>query len=132
MSVKTNIYPKVSRPGEYVAFFNMQMTTMEGPAYGYLACDAFSEFVFNTGVEQDESPKSVLKHIYLLTEDPDFVQTRNKGFTLVLNRYEELTDEINKIITPVKGKLLFDKKFHNKIASPVLKSFSQMIDNARQ
>ena len=114
---------KASRPGEYVAFFTMQVPTMEGPGIVFLACDAYSEFGFHTGVEQDEGPANVLKHIYLLTEDENFVRHRDKGFTLVLDKFEELSERIEGIVKPVGGQLLYDKSFHSKIARPIRESF---------
>jgi len=127
MTNKKDKYPKVTRPGEYVAFFTMQAKTKEGPAYIFLGCDAFSEFAFNTGVEPDKKPESILKHIYLLTENPDFVRHMHKGFTLVLDEHLELAEKITAILKTVNGKLMYDKDFHEKIARPVVKSFSQML-----
>ena len=114
---------KASRPGEYVAFFTIQIPTMEGPGFVFLGCDAYSEFGFHTGVEGDESPANILKHIYLLTEDEKFVIHRDKGFTLVLDRYEELSDRIEGIIKPVNGRLLFNKNFTTKLRSPCERDF---------
>jgi len=133
MSAKIiNNFPKVSRPGEYVAFFNIVVPTKEGPAFVYMACDAYSEFGFNTGAELDESPETVLKHVYLLTEDQEFVRHMDKGFTLVLDRFEELSERINAIIKPVNGKLLFDVRFHKQIAEPILKSFSKFVSKSKR
>jgi hypothetical protein len=116
---------KARRPGEYVAFFTMQFQTGEGPAFVFLACDGFTEFAFNTGLEPNENPENVLKHIYLLTEDPTFLLHRDKGFTLVLDRFEELSERIEGIIKPVGGQLLYNKKFHQQIAKPLLKGLKQ-------
>lgn len=113
---------KANRPGEYVAFFTIEVPTKEGPAFIYLGCDAYSEFAFNTGVEKDENPENIIKHVYLLTEDEAFIQHRDKGFTLVFDRFEELSERIEGIIKPVNGRLIYDKKFHNQIAKPVLEN----------
>lgn len=117
-----NIF-KASRSGEYVAFFTVQIPTMEGPGFVFLGCDAYSEFGFHTGVEEDDSPANILKHIHLLTEDEKFVIHRDKGFTLVLDRYEELSERIEGIIKPVNGQLLFNKSFHNQITKPMREGF---------
>lgn len=114
---------KARRPGQYVVFFTMRVPTKEGPGFVFLACDAYSEFGFHTGVEEDESPANILKHIYLLTDDGKFVIHRDKGFTIVLDRYEELSERIEGIIKPVGGQLLCDKNFHGKIARPIRESF---------
>jgi len=87
-----------------------------------LAVDAFSEFAYHLGVEKDESAESVLKNIYLLTENPDFLRHRDKGFTLVLEKHNELSERIYTIIHHENGKLMFNKKYNNYISNPVLKS----------
>lgn len=119
MMTKNNSFPKATRPGEYVAFFNIQLPTKEGTAYVFMACDAYTEFGFNTGTEQDEKPETVLKHIYLLTEDKDFVRHMDKGFTLVFNQYEEFSDRINAILKPVHGLAMFDAEYHSKVSAPL-------------
>ena len=124
MKGKTNSL-KASRPCEYVAFFTMEVPSMEGPVFVYMACDAFSGFGFNTGAERDESPDNIIKHIYLLTEDKEFVRHRHKGFTLVLDRFEDLSDRIEGIIKGVNGTLLYNKSLHCEIAKPVRASFTK-------
>jgi hypothetical protein len=127
MSVIKNINPKATRPCEYVAFFTMEVPTLEVPVFVYLACDAVSQYCFNTGFEKDESPANILKHIYLLTEHEAFLLHRDKGFTIVLNRFEELSDRIEPMIRSVNGRLLYNKKFHSQIARPVRSSFKNLL-----
>ena len=125
MSKPEELLPKISRPGEYVAFLNFYVPTKEGPAYIFMGCDGFSEFGFNICVESDESPASIIKAVYLLTENKDFVPKMDKGFTLVFDRWNELSERIEAVVKPVNGKILFSKNFHKKIAAPLVLSFSQ-------
>ena len=120
-----NTFPKAKRQLEYVAFFDFELPTKEGPAHVFIAVDAYSEFAFMLGVEPEKNSKTVLKNIYFLMENEDFAKYLNKGwdFTLVLNQYEELSEEIENILRPVNGKLLFSKSFNNYLSNPVLKSF---------
>jgi hypothetical protein len=120
-------YPQAGRQLEYVAFFDFQVPTMEGPGHVFMAVDAYSQFAFLLGVERDKSPKSVLKNIYALIENKDFGQYLNKGwkFTLVLKEYEELSKKIENMIEPFNGKLLFDQSFCQYLANPVLQSLSE-------
>ena len=53
---------------EYVAFLNVKLITKEGFAYMFVAIDALTGRAFSLGVERDNSPESVLKNVYLLTE----------------------------------------------------------------
>lgn len=124
-------FPKAERPLEYVALFHFQMSTMEGPGFVFVAVDAFSEFAFSLGVERDESPRTILKNIYFLMEQPDFVKYIDFGFTLVLGEHEELTDQISAILKPVKGKLIFSKGFNSYLSNPVLKSFRESMSRGK-
>lgn len=126
MAKVKDLFPQISRPGEYVAFLNFNIPTMEGPAYVFMGCDGFSEFGFNICVEPDESSGSIIKAVYLLTENKDFSRHMNKGFTLVFDRFEELSEKIEAVVKPVNGKVLFNKRFHKKIAAPLVDSFSQL------
>ena len=127
MARKKKEYLKVSRPGEYLSFFTLQVNVQEKPAFIYLACDAFSAYAYNTGVEMDQSPESILKHIYLLTEHPDFVRHIDKGFTLVLRDYKELSERIEAILVKVNGKLLYNEKLNTLISKPLIEGFIEYL-----
>ena len=129
MSKSAKEFPIASRPGEYVSFFSVQLSTKEGPAYFYIAVDAYSQFAFNLGVEKEESPENVLKYIYLLTENSDFVRHMYKGFTLVLEKHEELSPRINVIINPVNGKIMINKAYNTYISLSVLRSLRDMLSS---
>lgn len=116
-----------TRQLEYVCFFPASIPTVEEDTYVFVAIDSFSKFTFNTGFENTDSPENVLKHIYLLTEHPDFIIHMNNGFTLVLHKYKELEQRINSIINPMKGKVVFDPEYVNKMMMPVLKDMLRHI-----
>ncbi len=127
-----NDFPKATRPLEYVAFFHFQVSTMEGPGFVFVAVDAFSEFAFHLSVERDASRTSVLKNIYFLIEHPDFAKHIGRGFTLVFAEHEDLSTEINAILKPVTGELMFNKTFNNYLANPVLKSVLNSMSKRQQ
>jgi len=127
MARKSKKFPVAKRPVEYVGLLIVQMSTMQGPAFVYVAIDAYSKFAFNLCVEKNDNPENVLKYIYLLTENSDFKEHMDKGFTLVLEKYEELSERINIIIKPVKGKLIFNKAFNNYITLPLLKDLRNIM-----
>lgn len=128
MTKTKDLFPEISRPVEYVAVFNIKVPTLEGPAYVFMACDGYSEFAFHIGTERDESPATVIKAVYLLTENRDFVRHMAKGFTLVFDRWEELSERIDSVVKPVNGKVLFNKKFHKKIAAPLVSSMNEFLE----
>lgn len=118
---------EATRPLEYVAFVSLAIPTAEGTAYLFLAVDAYMDYIFNLGVEIDRKPETVLKNIYFLIEDPEFAKYLDKGFTLVLEEFEELIDRIDAIVKPVDGKVLFNKSYNNEITNPVLMSLKDAI-----
>ena len=120
-------FPLATRQLEYVALFTVELSTKEGPAYTYFAVDAYSEFAFHLGVENNDNPENILKYSFLLTENSEFTKHMHKGFTLVLEKYEEMTERINTIINPVKGKLIVNKEYNQYLALPVLKSLRNFI-----
>jgi hypothetical protein len=52
-------------------------------------------------------------------ENKDFVRHMDKGFTLVFDRWEELSERLETVVKPVNGKVMFNKKFHQKSAEPL-------------
>jgi len=113
------------RPLEYVCFSPVVLPTKEGEVFFYASIDSFSSFLFNTGIEGNDDQETVLKHIHLLTEHPDFVTHIDKGFTLVLHKYKELEPRISKIVNPINGKVVFDGQYVNRRMAPVIKNLLQ-------
>lgn len=112
---------KPSRPLEYVCLFPADVPTqVDGDVFLFIAVDAYTQFMFNTGVEKDREPHTVLKHIALLMKDKEFMRHRDNGFTLVLHKYQEQKDAIEAIIKPYNGKVIFDDPYLSKIVMPVL------------
>jgi hypothetical protein len=114
---------------EYIALILFTMKTMEGPGYIFMAYDPFRDLLFNQQVETDDSPQSVLKFVYLLAEDPLFDNNSPEGFTLLLDKHEELAGSMQQILGPLNGKLLFDPAFHHHLTKPVLKRLRQIMEN---
>ena len=120
-----------TRQLEYVCFFPTSIPTEEVDTYVFLSIDSFSHYSFNTGFETNDSPENILKHIYLLTEHPDFLVHMNKGFTLVMHKYKELEPRITNIIKPINGKVIFDPEYVNKMMMPVLKDMFRHIQKRK-
>lgn len=115
--------PKVKRPFEYIALDSVQLNTKQGPAYAYFAVEAFTGYAFSAGVEPNDSPDTILKVIYWLTEQPEFKNGLQGNFTLVLADNELPEQRISNIIGGIGGKLLYHKAYCNHLINPVLESF---------
>lgn len=115
-----NTFPKAKRQLEYVAFFNFKIPTQEGVMIVFAAIDAYSQYVFKLGFEQDETPQTVIKNISMLLKSPDFIKHSKNGFTLVLEKYNELNEQIKESFGEMKGQVMFDKNFNSHISKPFL------------
>jgi hypothetical protein len=129
MARSQKIFPVSKRPLEYVAFFCIKIPTKEGDAHLFTAFDPFMDFIFSLSVEREESPETVLKNVYFLMENPQFVPYMAKGFTLVFEKYEDLSERISKILEPAGGKWLFDKPFNHYLSDPVVQSLVDYLKN---
>ena len=117
----------ITRIREYVAFFTIAVKTRkDGMFYGYFGCDALSELAFHTGMEPDEKPETVLRHISLLIAHPDFRKYGDEPFTLVLDRFGELAQSIEAILRASNGHVLYDAEFHRRIAKPFREGFAEI------
>src|ERR1043165_7248801 len=72
--------PKDRGKLKYIAFFHVAMRTKEGPAHVFMALDVERDYLINLGVEPEVTDDVVLKHIYLLTEHPEFEPHCKIGF----------------------------------------------------
>ena len=114
---------KATRPLEFVSVFQVEMPVADGDAYVYCALDSYSEFLFQTGIERNRNPETIIKHINLLIAHPDFKNAleRHKSFKLVLHKFAELTPKINAIIEPLGGTMIVNDAFVAKEFVPVIK-----------
>ena len=125
-------FPQPTRPCEYVALFTIEISTKEGPGFVFMAYDPYKDFVFNLSVEKNDNADSLLKNIYFLIEDPHFIPYSEKGFTLILEKYEELSLRILRILEPVSGKLIFDKAYNHYLSKPVLENFQNFLSRNKK
>ncbi|MCP4121760.1 MAG: hypothetical protein GY751_08395 [Bacteroidetes bacterium] len=101
--------PEANRPLKVVCCIPIEFPTRDdGDVYVFVAKDIYSQFVFNTGVEKSNSGEMMVKHIKQLLEYSDFKKQLGKPFTLVLHKYWDFQEEIQKVINPHKGNLVID------------------------
>lgn len=124
-----------TRPLEYVCFFPIELETKaDGNVYMYVAVDAYSDFAFMMGTERDTKKETVLGAVRKLINDKDFAKQKHNGFTLVFHKFEELRNDIEKIITPDHGRMIVkDDEDFLSVMQPFLESFySNMAENLKR
>ena len=107
-----------SRPMEYICVFPMEYAS---GAYIFMAMDSFTDFSIHLGTEKNDSSPMLLKSLKTLMEHEDFVRQRDKGFTIVLPKFEEVIDQASLIISPYQGRLLFNSSLVRSVRVPFAK-----------
>jgi hypothetical protein len=119
---------EATHPLEYVAFVKVKVKTHLGFIYLYTAVDALTNKAFQIGVEKDDDPQTILKGVYMLTENEAFANLNVEGFTLVFEDNEELKEQIEVIIRLVNGKVIFNKTYNQYLSNPLLLDISKMFN----
>ena len=104
---------------------------MEGPAYLYLACDAYSEYGFQLCVKPDDGANSLFVAVFELLEHEDFKKHSGEGFTLVFEHYEELEDSLSRLVASKGGKVIFNAAFNERITRPMRNSLIDFLSKKR-
>ena len=112
-----------TRSREVVVFRFVQVPTQEGMAYLFIAMDVFSQFLFQTGVEDHMNEQVFFKHVKRLMKDPDFKKHGKKPFALVIGQFEELDQKIAQLIRPKGGRVVVNQQFVDEQTKDVLHHF---------
>lgn len=121
-----------NRPGQYIAFSVVPVRTKEGAAFVYFAVDDFSEFAFHLGAEKKDDEATLIACVERLMNNPDFIRHRGKGFTLIFDKYRELSRQISCVIVPYGGTIMFDDYLNHKISLPVLQSMADFFSGKKR
>ena len=120
--------PIPSRPCEVVCLLPVPINTIkDGIVYLFMAVDVESEFVFGADAERGDDIEYLLKHIQRLMNNSDFNRHSGQPFTLVLHQYEEYRSQIEALIKPKDGTLVFDSMYVAEIMAPVIESFAKSL-----
>lgn len=97
--------------------------TAEGTAYLFIGLEHHSQFLFELGVVSTPiSDELVFAKVVELVKHKDFT---TKPFELVIGGSLYLKNKIEKLITPLNGKLTFDEQAVDEAIMPILKEMFQ-------
>lgn len=102
-------------------------TVKDGKGYMFMIIDAYSEFMFQVGVERGDDMEHVLKQIQQLLGNKDFNRHRGQPFILVMSDYEEYRNEIEKLIKPHGGTMVVDAAYIKRELAPAVESFLDIV-----
>ena len=109
-------YPSQSR--ELVCFSTIQVQTVQdGMVNLFFAYDVFSKFIMSTPGCINLTPANIMKQVDFLMHHKDFT-IKDIPFTLVMDIGQDLEEELNLIVEPFKGKVVFDADFIEKEMMP--------------
>ena len=110
------IYPKESR--ELVCFSTIQVQTVQdGIVNLFFGYDVFSKFIISTPGCKNLTHANIIKQVDFLMYHKYFT-IKDIPFTLVMNIGQDLEEELNLIVEPFKGKVVFDPDFIEKEMMP--------------
>lgn len=110
-----------TRPFEHICFYPVEFPTKDGGCYIFIWVDAFSHFLFQTGIENKVDDHLILKHLHLFLNDPNFVlYFRHLPLSLFLHKYDHLVPSINEVLKPANGKTVVHDQYVAKIVVPVM------------
>ncbi len=109
-------YPSQSR--ELVCFSTIQIQTVQdGIVNLFFGYDVFSKFIMSTPGCKNLTPANIMKQVDFLMYHKDFT-IKDIPFTLVMDIGQDLAEELNLIVEPFKGKVVFDADFIEKEMMP--------------
>jgi hypothetical protein len=98
-------YPSQSR--EVVCFSTIQVQTVkDGLVNLFFGYDVFSKFIMSTPGCKNLTPANIMKQVDYLMYHKDFT-IKDIPFTLLMDIGQDLQEELNLIVEPFKGKVVF-------------------------
>ncbi|MCP9201290.1 hypothetical protein MKO06_15375 [Gramella sp. GC03-9] len=99
---------EVTYPRQLVYFTYLATPVQEGTAYIFFAMDHYSEFVFQLGVEPNNSEEATLRQLKKLMKNKGFKTSPKKPFTLMTSCGKDFKDKMQAAIRPYNGNLIID------------------------
>lgn len=99
-----------TRPGEIICLVPIALNTrQDGTVHMFMMMDAYTEHMYQAGVERGEDVEHVLKQVQLLLRNARFREVMQEPFTIVSTEYEDYRGEIEDLIIPLGGSLVVDE-----------------------
>ncbi len=122
---------KATQPIEVICLLSFELETIkEGHVYMFIILDAYSEFMFQAGIELGDDMEYVLKQIQQFLNSKDFDKPSGQPFTLVLEEFEEYRNEIERLIAPQGGTMVVDAAYINRELGAAIARFMAGVANS--
>ena len=116
--------PNPTKPREVVCFAPFEIKISAGNTFMFFALDIYSKFLMASEGQLKLGPAEIMKAVRVLMDHEDFSR-RSTPFTLVMDIGEDIMEELNIIVEPYQGKVVFDKEYLEMQMLPKLDTFFQ-------
>jgi hypothetical protein len=118
----------VSRPGEALSVKVLPFhTARDGRIYIFFVHDAFSHYILCTAGVKEIDDAVIMRKFHELMSEAEFLKIVKPPFTLVLDFAHDLLEELNLIVEPFQGQVIFDPSFVEEHMLPDLSSLLEMM-----
>lgn len=124
--------PLVRKPCDVICMLPLKLRTIQdGDVFMFPTLDVYSEFLFQAPVERGDDMEYLLKSIQLLLNNNDFKSKKGKRFVLVLPEYQEHRSQIELLIRPHGGSLIYNQVYVENRMAPAIEYFLKTVKNRR-
>jgi|694.fasta_scaffold06193_10 hypothetical protein len=118
----------INRPGEVISFKALSFQTRhDGEVFIFFAHDAFSHYILSTEAARDLSAATIMRKVNELMLEKEFLKIVRPPFILVMDIGDDLLEELNLIVEPHGGEVVFDPQFIDENMMPDLSSLIEMM-----
>jgi hypothetical protein len=118
----------VSRSGEILSVKMLPFQTAGvGRIFILFVHDAFSSYILSTQGVKELDAAVIMRKFYELMSDEEFVRIVQPPFTLVIDFADDLLEELNLIVEPFNGQVVYNPKFVEEHMLPDLSSLLEMM-----
>lgn len=126
-------YRKIpTRPGEIICLVPVALNTQQdGTVYMFMMMDAYTEHMYQVGVERGEDMEHVVKQVQLLLRNERFLDVMAGAFTIVSTEYSEYGQEIDGLIGHLGGDFVVDEAYAGSRLSGAIDTFVSFLNRDR-
>lgn len=118
----------VSRPGEVLSVKVLSFQTrLDGEIFVFFVHDTVSHYLLTTMGVKELNAATIMRKLNELMTEKEFLEIVSPPFTLVVDFAQDLLEELNLIVEPYQGKVIYDPKFVTENMVPDLNVLLEMM-----
>jgi hypothetical protein len=118
----------VSRPGEVLSMKVLSFQTKaDGEIFVFFVHDTISHYLLTTIGVKELNPATIMRKFNELMSEKEFLKVVSPPFTLVVDFAKDLLEELNLIVEPHQGRVIYDPDFIKENMVPDLNVLLEMM-----